>query len=289
VLSRAEAEGPGHYQFFAAEMNAQAVERLKLETSLQHAIERGELSLRYQPKLSARTREIVGMEALVRWESSEFGSISPAVFIPIAEGSDLILSIGEWVLQTACRQAKRWHEMGFNVHVAVNLSGRQFEKKDLAACVWDVLNETGMDPNLLNLEVTESSLVKRPEVAIEVLTQLQKLGVNVSIDDFGTGHSSLSYLRSLPVDVLKIDKSFVGSITTNADAATLVKTIITLAHDLRLRVVAEGVETEEQLSVLSNLGCDEWQGFLHSKPLHANQFEELLRTEPRGSTVPKSH
>jgi diguanylate cyclase (GGDEF)-like protein len=289
VLSRAEAEGPGHYQFFAAEMNEQAFELLKLETSLQNAIERGELSLRYQPKLSARTREIVGAEALVRWESSEFGSISPAVFIPIAEGTDLILSIGEWVLQTACLQVKRWHEMGFNVHVAVNLSGRQFEKKDLATCIWDVLNETGMDPNHLNLEVTESSLVKRPEVAIEVLTQLQKLGVNVSIDDFGTGHSSLSYLRALPVDVLKIDKSFVGSITTNADAATLVKTIITLAHDLRLRVVAEGVETEEQLSVLSNLGCDEWQGFLHSKPLHANQFEELLRTGPLGSTVPKSH
>jgi diguanylate cyclase (GGDEF)-like protein len=277
ALSRAEAEGPGIYRFYSAEMNAQALERLKLETNLRRALERGEFSLRYQPKLTVDSRKIVGMEALIRWSSPELGSVSPAIFIPIAEATDVIFPIGEWVLRTACQQTRVWHRMGFNVDVAVNLSGRQFENEDLAKCVWEILSESGMNPHFLNLEVTESSLVKSPDVAVAALTQLQKLGVNISIDDFGTGHSSLSYLRSLPVDVLKIDKSFVGNITTSTDAAILIQTIIKLGHDLRLRVVAEGVETEDQLRVLKELGCDEWQGFLHSAPLLPHEFETVLR------------
>lgn len=286
ALSRAEAEGPCVYRFFSAEMNSQAFERLKLETSLRRAQERGEFSLRYQPKLTIEARKIVGMEALIRWTNSEFGSVSPAIFIPIAEATDMIFPIGEWVLRTACRQTRLWHDMGFNIDVAVNLSGRQFEKEDLTECVSDILSESGMDPNFLNLEVTESSLVRSQDAAVEALTRLQKLGVNISIDDFGTGHSSLSYLRSLPVDVLKIDKSFVGNIDSSSEAAVLVRTIIKLGHDLRLRVVAEGVETEDQLRVLKQLGCDEWQGFLHSAPLLPDEFEAVLRDAYLASSLP---
>jgi EAL domain-containing protein (putative c-di-GMP-specific phosphodiesterase class I) len=219
------------------------------------------------------------MEALVRWNSSTLGSISPGIFIPIAESTGLIVPIGEWVLRTACAQAKAWHDEGFPLNLAVNLSGRQLHHKSLSERVRKILDETGYDPSLLNLEVTESAIVDNPVAATEVLAKFQKLGISISIDDFGTGHSSFSYLRSLPIDVLKIDKSFIDNITVSDDAATLVKTMITMAHDLRFSVVAEGVETADQLETLQLLGCDQWQGFLHSKPLPANDFRDSLNVK----------
>lgn len=277
ALSQADAEGFGRYQFYAAEMNARAIKQLTLENHLRRALERDELVVFYQPKIDVRTKSVTGMEALLRWNSHELGPVSPSVFIPIAESSELIIPIGEWVLRSACFQTKRWHDNGFPLHLAVNLSARQFQDKNLSNKIWSILDETGIDPHFLNLEVTESSIVTDPDAAIKILTQLQTLGVSISIDDFGMGHSSFSYLRSLPIDVLKIDKSFVRNITNDVDAATLVKTIITLAHDLRLRVIAEGVETEDQLKVLTSMECDAWQGFLHNKPLPASEFEQGLR------------
>lgn len=276
ALSRAETEGTD-YQFYAAEMNARATRQLALENNLRRALDRNEFAVFYQPKVDVATDRIVGMEALLRWNNEELGPVSPDVFIPVAESTDIIISLGEWVLRTACFQARSWQKEGFPLNLAVNLSARQFQDRDLSKRIWNILQESSLDPHSLNLEVTESSLVENPDAAIEILSQLQKLGVSISIDDFGTGHSSLGYLRSLPVDVLKIDKSFISSITTEPDDATLVKAMITLAHDLRLRVVAEGVETNEQLQALNDLGCDEWQGFLRSRPVPADEFVRQLR------------
>ena len=278
ALSRAESAGGGS-QFYAPEFNEHALRRLALENSLRRALARNEFTVLYQPKIAFDSSRITGMEALLRWNSAEVGSVPPDVFIPIAEATGLIISIGEWVLRTACTQAKVWHDLGFQLNVAVNLSARQFQDRHLSNRIWNILQETGIDPHFLNLEVTESSLIESPGAATDILTRLQQLGVSISIDDFGTGHSSLGYLRSLPIDVLKIDKSFISNFTTEADAATLVKTMISLAHDLRLRVVAEGVETEEQLNALNVLGCDEWQGFLRSRPLRADAFLDELRKE----------
>ncbi len=279
ALSHAEARGPGSFEFYNADINARAVKQLMLENNLRRAMEREELKLVYQPKIESATGKIIGMEALLRWNSSEMGNVTPDVFIPIAEATELIIPIGEWVLRTACEQTKVWHDQGYKLNVAINVSARQFHDEDLSKKIWDTLDKTGIDPHFLNLEVTESSILTDPENAIEVLNRLQKLGISISIDDFGTGHSSLGYLRSLPIDVLKIDRSFVGSMTTSADALVLVTTIIKLAHDLRLTVVAEGVETDEQLRLLTSLGCDEWQGFLHSRPLPPDEFIERLRSE----------
>lgn len=278
ALSRAESKGSGS-EFYSAEINARAIRQLALENNLRRALERNELSVLYQPKIDIRSRRIVGMEALLRWNSDELGPVPPDVFIPIAESTEVIIKIGEWVLRTACLQAKSWHEEGFPLNLAVNLSARQFRDRDLSMRILNILDQSGLDAHYLNLEVTESSLVDDPTSAVEILMQLQKLGISISIDDFGTGHSSLGYLRSLPIDVLKIDKSFIRNVTTEPDAATLVKAMITLAHDLRLRVVAEGVETEDQLETLSRLECDEWQGFLKSKPLHPDEFAAALRND----------
>ena len=277
ALSQAEAKGTGVYQFYSVEMNARAVQQLALENNLRAAMDRDELTVVYQPKIEVATEQIVGMEALLRWNSPEMGPVPPDVFIPIAETTGLIIPIGEWVLRTACLRTKAWHDQGFPLHIAVNLSARQFQDDNLAGTISGILQATELDPNFLNLEVTETSVVTDPGAAVNALSALQKLGVSISIDDFGTGHSSLSHLRSLPIDVLKIDKTFIGNVTTEPDAVTLVKTMITLGHDLRLRVVAEGVETNEQLEILRELGCDEWQGYLRSKPLPEVEFDRMLR------------
>ncbi len=277
ALREAEEAGVGRHAFFASEMNQKAVRRFALESNLRRALERNELSLLYQPKIDVRTRQPLGMEALLRWNSGELGPVSPDVFIPVAESSELIVPIGEWVLRTACKQARVWHEQGFPLQVSVNLSPRQFQDEGLSNNIWNILDEAAIEPIFLNLEVTESSIMTDQEAAAEILTRLQSLGVRISVDDFGTGHSSFGYLHRLPIDVLKIDKTFVSSMTIDAHAATLVRTLITLAHDLRLKVVAEGVETEAQLEALRTLGCDEWQGFLHSRPLSVSDFEKGLR------------
>ncbi|HEV2827913.1 MAG TPA: EAL domain-containing protein [Pyrinomonadaceae bacterium] len=276
ALERAREQGGNNYQFYTADLNAKALKHLAMENDLRRALERDELFLCYQPKVDTNTWEILGVEALIRWQHPTLGCVSPADFIPLAEDTGLIVPIGEWTLKIGCAQLKAWHEMGFALSLAVNLSPRQFEQDNLLEMVIDTLNDTGLDPNCLELEVTEGSLMTNSAVAAKALGQLRDLGVKVSIDDFGTGFSSLGYLKRLPIDCLKIDKSFVSDATTNPDDASLVMAIITLAHNLRLKVIAEGVETREQLRFLHLLRCDQIQGFLFSKPLPAAEFEELL-------------
>jgi diguanylate cyclase (GGDEF)-like protein len=277
ALYRAREQGGDNYQFYTADMNAKAVKRLALENSLRRALERSEFEVYYQPVLDINNRKIVGMEALLRWHHPELGLVQPAEFIPLAEDTGMIIPIGEWVLRTACTQSKAWQEAGFApLSLAVNLSARQFQQQNLADVVLRILLETGLNSHDLELELTESSIMKNAESAVRTLGELKEMGVKIAIDDFGTGYSSLGYLKRLPIDTLKIDRSFVCDVTTDPDNAALVMTIITLAHNLRLKVVAEGVDSEEQLSFLHLLRCDEWQGYLFSKPLAVEAFEELL-------------
>jgi len=231
--------------------------------------------------------KIIGVEALIRWQHPKLGMVSPADFIPLAEDSGLILPIGEWVLRTACRQNRAWQENGCApMRVSVNVSARQFQQPHLGEIIIEILDETGLSPSFLDIELTESSIMSNAQAAVDVLTKLKALGVTISIDDFGTGFSSLSYLKRLPIDALKIDQSFVRDVTTDPDDAALVMAIVTLAHNLRLQVVAEGVETEEQLKFLHLLRCDEVQGYLFSRPLPAAELEKLL---PPGSEKLSTH
>jgi diguanylate cyclase (GGDEF)-like protein len=277
ALYRAKNAGGDNYQFYTADMHAIASKRLALETSLRQAIDNAELLLHYQPRVVVDSLQISAIEALVRWQHPLLGLVSPADFIPLAEETGLILPIGEWVMREACRQNKSWQEQGFApMRVSVNISALQLQRQDLAEIVDRILEETQLAPEFLELELTESSIMSNAEGAIDVLTRLQTMGVMISIDDFGTGFSSLSYLKRLPIDALKIDQSFVREVTTDQDDAALVMAIITLAHNLRLQVVAEGVETEEQWRFLHLLKCDEIQGFVFSKPLPPDALERLL-------------
>jgi len=278
AMYRAKQSGRDNYQFYTPAMNAQALERLRIEGDLRLALERNEFLLHYQPKINLRSGQIVGMEALIRWNHPELGMVSPARFISLAEETGLILPIGSWVIRTACAQARAWQEAGLgNLRVSVNLSVRQFVQKDLVSSIAKVLQETGLNADFLELEPTESLVMTDVEHAIGILRELKDLGVHLSIDDFGTGYSSLSYLKKFPIDVLKIDKSFVRDITVDADDAAITVSIISLAHSLKLHVIAEGVETEEQLSYLRQHGCDEMQGYLFSPPVPAERFAELLQ------------
>jgi len=277
ALYTAKTAGGDNCQFYTADMNAIASKRLALESSLRQAIDNNELLLHYQPRVELDSLRITGVEALVRWQSPLRGLVSPGDFIPLAEDTGLIMPIGEWVLREACRQNRSWQEKGLApMRVGVNISALQLRRLDFAESVIQILRETQLAPEFLELELTESSLMSNAEAAIEVLTKLQTLGVTISIDDFGTGFSSLSYLKRLPIDALKIDQSFVRDVCTDQDDAALVMAIITLAHNLRLRVVAEGVETEEQWRFLHLLRCDEIQGFLFCKPLAPDALERLL-------------
>jgi EAL domain-containing protein (putative c-di-GMP-specific phosphodiesterase class I) len=226
------------------------------------------------------------VEALVRWQHPQLGLVSPSEFIPLAEDTGLIVPIGEWVLRKACEQNRHWQEQGFApIRIAVNISARQFHDQDLSQTVIRILDESGLSPNYLELEVTESSVMQNAEFAAGVLTRWKYLGINISIDDFGTGFSSLASLKRLPIDALKIDQSFVRDATTDPDDAAIVLAITTLAHNLRLKVIAEGVETEEQLRFLQLLRCDEIQGFLFSKPLPADSLVSLFDSVPRNTRV----
>jgi diguanylate cyclase (GGDEF)-like protein len=277
ALYRAKEQGGNNYQFYTADMNAKALKRLTLETSLRRALERMEFAAYYQPRVDMNTGLVIGAEALVRWRHPDLGLVPPAEFIPLAEDTGLIVPLGEWVLRTACAQSKSWQESGFApLSVAVNLSARQFQQQNLSDVVARILRETGLDSHYLELELTESSIMKDAESSVRTLGELKEMGVKIAIDDFGTGYSSLGYLKRLPIDMLKIDQSFVRDVTTDPDDAALVMAIIALAHNLRLRVTAEGVETEEQRRFLHLLRCDEWQGYLCSRPLPAEAFEELL-------------
>ena len=265
--------GRSNFQFFARAMNAAAAERLLLESSLRHAIERGELLLHYQPLVNIADGSIVATEALARWNHPELGLVAPARFIPVAEDSGLIVPLGEWVLRQACSQLKQWREQGVQLRrMVVNLSPHQFRQKRLVQTFSRVLSETGVDPHWLGLEITESVIMENPEVSIDILEKLKALGIELSLDDFGTGYSSLSYLKRFPIDKLKIDQSFVRDITTDADDAAMVAAIIVMAHQLNIRVVAEGVESAAQLAFLREHGCDEYQGYYFSRPLPADDL-----------------
>ncbi len=277
ALYKAKRSGGANYQFYTSDMHELASRRLALETSLRRAIQNKEFLIHYQPRVSVDSLEITGVEALVRWQHPQLGLIAPAEFIPLAEDTGLIVPLGEWVLRTACLQNKSWQVQGFApIQMAVNICARQFHDEDLAQTVIRILDETRLAPEHLELELTESSIMQNAGFAASVLSRLKGMGINISIDDFGTGFSSLASLKRLPIDALKIDKSFVSDATTDPDDAALVMAIITLAHNLRLKVIAEGVETEEQLRFLHLLRCDEIQGYLFSKPLPAEALVSLL-------------
>lgn len=285
ALYNARRLGGNTCQFYKADMHSVAAKRLALETSLRHAIENSEFILQYQPRVLCGSQKITGVEALVRWQHPKLGRIPPAEFIPLAEDTGLIVPIGEWVLREACRQNKLWQDEGWPpMHIAVNLSARQFQQENILGTVVRALTDTGMEPRYLELELTESSVMMNADFAIDVLTGLKAMGVKITIDDFGTGFSSLSYLKRLPINTLKIDRSFIRDVPADPDDAALVMTIITLAHNLRLNVVAEGVETEEQLRLLQRLQCDEIQGYFFSKPLDREALTQLLARQ--GSTSP---
>ena len=284
AMYRAKEQGRGHWQFYASSMNAGTLERLELESELRHALERGQFHLEYQPQLDLASGAVVGMEALLRWQHPQLGRVPPASFIGLAEEMGLIIPIGDWVLRTACAQARAWQLAGHGpLRLAVNLSARQFKQKNLLHAVAQVLADTGLDAAHLELELTESMVMHDVEQATTIMAKLKALGVQLSIDDFGTGYSSLAYLRHFPIDVLKIDKTFVSDITHSIDDAAIVRAIISLAHSLRLKVIAEGVETEQQLAFLRQHGCDQMQGYLFSRPLAAPAFETLLL---EGSMLP---
>jgi EAL domain-containing protein (putative c-di-GMP-specific phosphodiesterase class I) len=278
ALYRAKKEGGNTYAFFSAEMNAQAGERLRMAFLMRQALAREEFVLHYQPKVSLHTGAIVGVEALIRWNSAELGLVSPARFIPLAEETGLIVPIGEWVLMTACGQNREWQDEGLSpLIMSVNVSPKQFRQATVVETVGKILEETRLDAQFVELEITEGTVMQRAERAITTLCELNRLGVQVSIDDFGTGYSSLAYLKRFSVQTLKIDQSFVRGITTEESDAAIVSAIIAMAKRLKLKVVAEGVETEEQLAFLTQMHCDEYQGYYFSKPVPAAQFESLIR------------
>ena len=277
AMYRAKEAGRDNFHFYSADMHAQAVKRLAMENALRGATERGELVLHYQPLVDLKSGQIEGMEALVRWNHPELGLVSPADFIPLAEETGLIIPIGEWVLRTACAQARAWQNAGLPpLRLSVNLSARQFQK-DLAVMVASILEETALEPRYLELELTESMVMQNPEKAVVMLDALDQMGVRLSIDDFGTGYSSLGYLKRFPIDTLKVDRSFVCDIPSDADDMLITTGIIGLAHSLGIQVIAEGVETSAQLSFLLTQHCDTIQGYYFSKPLPASAFMQLVR------------
>jgi diguanylate cyclase (GGDEF)-like protein/PAS domain S-box-containing protein len=277
ALYRAKEQGRNNYQYYTLELTIRAMERMAMESNLRHALERNELVLYYQPQVDLFSGRIIGMEALVRWQHPEMGLIAPASFIPLAEELGLIIPIGEWVLLTACRRLKAWQDAGIDiVRMAVNISSRQFNQPDLVEVVTAILEETGIAPHCLELELTERILMEDAERAIDVLNRLKALGVQFSIDDFGAGYSSLSYLKQFPIDRIKIDQSFVNNVTSVPEDAAVTQAVISLSHSMNIKAVAEGVETIEQHEFLRSLLCDELQGFYFSHPLPEEEIGALL-------------
>ncbi|MGZ8268772.1 MAG: EAL domain-containing protein [Burkholderiales bacterium] len=277
AMYRAKESGRNSFRFYTREMNARAMYRLQLENSLRHALDRGEFCLHYQPKACLHTGEITGVEALLRWERPGHGLVAPAEFVPLLEDTGLIVPVGEWVLSEACRQADAWRKAGRAlVPVAINISARQFASRNLGDLVRRMMNLHGLDPRYLEFELTESLLMVNTEDAVRTLEYLKSLGLKLSIDDFGTGYSSLAYLKRFPIDALKIDRSFIDEITTDVGDATITRAVIGMAHNLGLKVIAEGVETQAQIAFLSANGCDEAQGYYFARPQPAAEAVKWL-------------
>jgi diguanylate cyclase (GGDEF)-like protein len=278
AMYRAKEQNRNTFRFYTSEMNERVVERIVIERHLRHALEMGQLEVYYQPQVELAAGRIVGVEALLRWNSPELGLVEPCRFIPLAEETGLIVDIGEWVLKSSCVQNKAWQDAGLPpLTVSVNISARQLQKKDLGGAIAEILRESGLEARFLELEIVESMVMKDVDSAAEIMQELKQLGIRLAMDDFGTGFSSLSYLKRFPFDKLKIDLSFVRDIMTDPESAAISLAIIAMAHNLNLRAIAEGVETEEQLDYLRLHGCDEIQGYYVSRPVTAREFELLLR------------
>ncbi len=286
----AKQRGRNNTQCYAPGMNSATQERVKLESDLHQALALKQFELHYQPKVDTKTGLIHGAEALVRWRHPQRGLVPPGEFIPLAESCGLIDAIGEWVVRESCRQARAWQLGGLQpLRVAVNLSAFQFRHGNLLQMIREALQAAQLEPRFLEVEITESALMSDPEESVTILEQLSRMGVVVSVDDFGTGYSSMSYLRRFPIDKLKIDRGFIAELISRADDASIVRAIVSLAHSLHLKVVAEGVETREQLDLLKTLGCDQYQGFCFSPAVPADQFATLLReSQQKTGSVPES-
>jgi EAL domain-containing protein (putative c-di-GMP-specific phosphodiesterase class I) len=280
-MYQAKEEGRNNFQFYCGTLNAAATERLVLEGELHHAVDREEFVVYYQPKVDLRTGTIVGAEALVRWQHPQRGLMTPWEFLPVAVDTGLIRAIDEWVLRTACRHNQAWQQRGkMPVSISVNVSNSLFHGQTLLSVVGDVLRQTGLTPARLELELTESIAMRNVDASIIMLTALKTLGVQLSIDDFGTGYSSLSYLQRLPINIVKIDQSFIKEILTQAQPGPIVRAIIAMAHSLDLLVLAEGVEQEAQRTLLLEQGCDQAQGYLFGQPIPADAFAQMLQPVP---------
>ncbi|MEG4822534.1 bifunctional diguanylate cyclase/phosphodiesterase [Microcoleus sp. M2-A5] len=287
ALHQENQQGRSHYQFYSPEMNVQLQERLALENSLRSALERNELLVYYQPLIDLDSGKVTATEALVRWQHPTEGLVSPAKFIPIAEANGEIVPIGEWILRTACAQTRSWQLAGLPaLRISVNLSARQFEQANLVDMVRQILAETELEAAYLELEVTETALMTDIERSVKILMQLRELGVSLALDDFGTGYSSLNYLQRFPVNMLKIDRSFVNDVLSNPDSATITDAIIALAKSLRLTITAEGIETKEQRDYLQARGCHEGQGFYFSRPANADTIATLLNKSFQSDAAP---
>lgn len=278
AMYQAKRAGKNNYKLFSPGMIASTIERMDLESGLRHALERQELLLYYQPQVDVQTGKIVGAEALLRWQNPKWGLVLPLHFIPLAEENGLISVIGEWVLRTACAQNVKWQGLGYpSLRIAVNLSVRQFQQPNLVRLVADALEETGLEPKWLELEITESAAMENVHLASRKLKELKKMGVRIAIDDFGMGYSSLHYLKKLPITTLKIDKTFVKDCTSNHEDAMIITAVTALGKSLEYKVIAEGVETHAQFAFLQKTNCDEIQGYLFGKPMPAEDFERLFR------------
>jgi len=282
AMYQAKDRGRNTCQFFTAEMNAQAIARHTIEAGLRRALARQELVLHYQPKIALETGAISGVEAMVRWRDPDRGLIGPTEFVSIAEESGLIVPLGRWALREACQQAQSWVKSGFPVAVAVNVSAIELRSQDFLDHAKRVLRETRLDPRYLELELTESILMRHAPSTVEVLQALRALGVTIAIDDFGTGYSSVTYLRQFPVDVLKVDQSFIHEVTTSAGGSPIVSAMISMGRSLGHRVIAEGVETLDQFAFLRAQQCSEGQGFYFSRPLPADQLTAAWAAQPSG-------